>query len=104
MACAVSINMQPLEVQNSDLMETDNGYSLAKRKRRLAKEILSALAPTVKKEYNKKWSKARYDASPFEYNRKRLVRQLNNKSILSPRHETIMKYKLQWDSVGDTWR
>ena len=104
MSCAVSISMQPLDVQPSDLMELPNGYSLAKRKRRLATEILSTLATTVKTEYNKKWSKAGYDASPFEYTRKRLVRQLNNKSILAPRHDTIMNYSLQWDPVTDTWR
>lgn len=104
MSCTVSISMQPLEVQPSDTLELPNGYSLAKRKRRLAAEILSTLATTAKKEYNKQWSKARYDASPFEYNRKRLVRQLNNKSILAPRHDTIMNYKLQWDPITDTWQ
>lgn len=103
MSCVVTINMQPLEVHACDERELPNGYSLAKRKQRLASEILSALVTNNKREYNKRWSKAKYDADPMEYNRRRLLRQLNDKTIIAPRHATIIKYNLRWDPATDAW-
>lgn len=103
MSCAMIIDMGPLHVCPGDTAVHSNGYSLAKRKQRLASEIMACVAPGAKKEYNRRWSKAKYDGDPFAYNRNRLIRQLNNKAIAAPRHATILKYKLRWDQASDTW-